>query len=593
MTDLKALADRPLPRPFISLDPSTFVAIFGAVFEHSPWVAERTIASNPDAGWRTALLLGEAMIATMKQACREEQLALIGAHPDLAGKAALAGNLSENSTNEQASAGLDACTREELERLQSLNAAYSKKFGFPFIMAVKFASHQDIIQEMERRLDNHEPTEFATALEEIGKIALIRLSSYCNLAEKDARALKIMARCDILGQFSESDEGILRRYLSTPMRKVHDLAASWMRQAGLTVREDEAGNLIGRRESAGPDAPTILCGSHLDTVANAGKYDGVLGVMTAIETAEALAEFPLALEVIAFADEEGTRFGTSYLGSRPMATGELGIALDHADDEGNTVTSLMTQWGLDPLRVSQARRHPDKIAGYIELHIEQGPVLEAEDLPVAVVTGIAGQRRLRVTVTGDAGHAGTTPMKLRRDALAGAVEMASQVEASARRIDNAVATIGTWTVRPGGINVIPAEVAFTIDHRCPDDRTLSDLSAALEGSFKRIAQKRRLDVEIETLGDTQAVSFDPAIRTAIEQACVALTGRVMELPSGAGHDAAMMARLCRSAMIFVRCEKGLSHHPDENVRGDDVAVAFEVFRDAIQNYARLYARSGL
>ncbi len=399
--------------------------------------------------------------------------------------------------------------------------------------------------------------------------------------DDSARARRVMTRAETLSGITETEGQILRRYLSPAMREAHDVARTWMEQAGLTVREDAAGNLIGRRNGSSPDAPAIVCGSHLDTVLNAGRYDGIFGVLAGIEAADALRSHDLSLEIVAFADEEGTRFGSGYLGSRPFATGELGISLERRDDQGLSVAHYIREYGLDPDRVAHARRNPEEIAGYLELHIEQGPVLEAERLAVGAVTGIAAQTRMRVTVAGEAGHAGTVPMGLRRDALAGAVAMAAEVEAIASRHEGAVATIGQWAVQPGGINIIPNEVVFTIDHRAPDDALQDLIHAGINERFQTIASSRGLDLKIEILSKDNAVEFDPRVVDIVLKSCRTQTGRGLRLLSAAGHDAAMIAKLAPTGMIFIRCERGISHNPAENVDIADATLALVVLRDAL------------
>lgn len=392
---------------------------------------------------------------------------------------------------------------------------------------------------------------------------------------------RIMARCAALRQISETPEAYCRRYLTPEHRAALDLLGVWMHDAGLAVREDAAGNLIGRREGLDPDAPVLIVGSHQDTVRDAGAYDGMLGVLAGIEVAQALHDADRstrhALEIYAFGDEEGARFAAAYLGSRALAGTRRPEDLALRDDDGVTLAEAMRAFGLDPLRLSAATRDPATVVGYLEAHIEQGPVLDALDLPVGVVTAINGQSRLAVQVTGMAGHAGTVPMELRQDALTGAVAMIRSIEDIARAGDHLVATVGRIEALPGAINVIPGTVRFSVDVRAPADAARLQALATIRESVQRIADERRLQVQIELTHDHAAISLDATLGDALARACAQITGwPARRLASGAGHDAAAMSALCPCAMLFVRCEGGISHHPNESITADDADIAVRV-----------------
>jgi allantoate deiminase len=371
-------------------------------------------------------------------------------------------------------------------------------------------------------------------------------------------AAKVLERCARLGEISE--EGfLLRRFGTEAMRRANELVGGWMREAGLEVRTDPLGNLIGRR-AAGPR--TLMLGSHLDTVRDAGLYDGPLGVMVALAAVERLRErLPFAVEVVGFADEEGVRFGTAYLGSSAVA-GRFRVEwLGLHDDDGVALRALLEE---DP---AAAARDPEELLGYVEVHIEQGPVLERLGEPVGIVDSIAGQSHAAVIFRGEAGHAGTVPMDLRRDALAAAAEWVLAVEAAGR--PGLVATVGRLEVDPGARNVIPGAATLTLDVRHADDGERRAAVAALRGHAERIASARGVELDWEDAGEVPAVRMDERL--------TALLGEGLpRLPSGAGHDAAMMASITPAAMLFVRCRGGISHNPAESVDEADVAVAIDV-----------------
>jgi len=389
-----------------------------------------------------------------------------------------------------------------------------------------------------------------------------------------------MGRCDILGAISEEPDRLTRRFATDAMHKAQDQVAAWMRDAGLTARHDNIGNLRGRYEGTAPEAPTLLVGSHLDSVRDAGKYDGPLGVVVAIAAVQALHDakkrLPYAIEVLAFADEEGLRFSSTYLGSRALA-GTFDLAdLGRVDEEGTTMADAIRQFGGDPDRLAEDRWRDGKLLGYCEVHIEQGPVLEARARPVGVVSAIAGQGRYRITFTGQAGHAGTVPMGARRDALAAAAEFVLAVEADASSHDGVVATIGQLAVRPGAANVVPGEVLLSLDVRHSNDSVRRERTRRILERAREIASRRNVDVADELLGENTSAQCAPRLvslfSTAVEEAGI----EVVQLVSGAGHDAVPMASLTDVGMLFVRCKGGVSHNPAEAVTADDVETSIDV-----------------
>jgi allantoate deiminase len=390
-------------------------------------------------------------------------------------------------------------------------------------------------------------------------------------------AALVLERADRLAACTEEPGRLTRRFATPALAAAGDLVLGWMREAGMAARRDAIGNVIGRWEPpGGAAAGTLVLGSHLDTVRDAGRYDGMLGVLVALACVERLTDAPFAIEVYGFADEEGVRYGTAYLGSSVVAGAFDPSALDRRDADGISMHDAVATFGGDPSALAAARRDPSDLLGYVEVHIEQGPVLEAEDLPVGVVTGIAGQTRAEVAFTGVAGHAGTVPMALRRDALVAAAELVGAAEARARATDGLLATVGELAVEPGASNVIPSRATLSLDVRHLDDAMRAAAVADLRERAEAIAAARRVEVAWTEVQATGAVACAPALAAELEAAVADAGVRLARLPSGAGHDAAVMARLCDAAMLFVRCAGGVSHNPAEAVTVEDVAVAIDV-----------------
>jgi allantoate deiminase len=397
-----------------------------------------------------------------------------------------------------------------------------------------------------------------------------------------ATAEEVLARCDALAAFSEEPDRLTRRFATPELREAGAAVQGWMERAGLVVRRDAVGNVIGRLEGGG--SGTLLMGSHLDTVRGAGRYDGMLGVLVALACLERARPLPFAVELIGFADEEGVRFGTGYLGSSALAGRFEGAWLDRRDADGITMADAIRTFGGDPdaLAAAASGSRPSAAAfagdllGYVEVHIEQGPVLEAEGLPVGVVSEIAGQSAAGVEFVGVAGHAGTVPMALRHDALSAAAEWIAAVEAHARATDGLVATIGKLIVEPGASNVIPGRTRLSLDVRHGDDAVRTAAYARLRARAQEIAAARDLRLEWTDGHAVATVPCSPDLSAGLADAVGAAGHRVLRLPSGAGHDAAMMSTLTPVAMLFVRCAGGVSHNPAESVTAEDVAVAIDV-----------------
>lgn len=401
-------------------------------------------------------------------------------------------------------------------------------------------------------------------------------------------AQRIWEHCAALGRLSELEGGLTRVFLSREQQAANDLVLGWMRAAGMSARLDAIGNVVGRYEGERPGLPCLMMGSHLDTVRDAGKYDGMLGVVAAIECVRALhargRRLPFALEVVGFADEEGTRFNATLLGSRAVAGTFKAEVLDNVDQDGVSMRAALRAFGLDPEKIGAAARRREDVLAYAELHIEQGPVLEAEGLAVGVVTAINGATRCAVEIDGIAGHAGTVPMSLRQDALAAAAECVLAIERRCGAEPELVGTVGKLECLPGAVNVVPGKVRFTIDIRAPRDplrlAAVDDVLAAM----KAIAARRNVRLGVTKTHEGGVAACAPWLMDQIGAAIAAEGVPVRRLPSGAGHDGMAIIDLTDIGMLFVRCEKGISHNPAEAITLADVATAARVWLRFIENF---------
>jgi len=400
---------------------------------------------------------------------------------------------------------------------------------------------------------------------------------------------EIVSRIDQLGAISETADNLTRIFLSPQHRTAANLLMSWMRDAGMAARLDAIGNVCGRYEGDRAGLPCLMLGSHYDTVRDAGKWDGPLGVITAISCVADLnrrrVRLPFAIEVVAFADEEGVRFSSTLLGSRAVAGTFDESVLDARDRDGLSMREAMRQFGLDPDHVGAAARTRRELLAYVELHIEQGPVLEQQNLPVGVVTAISGATRLAANLTGMAGHAGTVPMALRRDALAGAAECIVAVEEFCKADDaGLVGTVGAISAMPGATNVIPGRVSFTLDIRAPTDAHRKLAVADIVRRIEAIAKRRDLSLRIDVTHENRTVPCAPWLKAQVAEAVAAEGYGVFDLPSGAGHDGMAMIDISDVAMVFVRCRGGISHNPAEHVETADADAGARVLLRLIENF---------
>ena len=409
------------------------------------------------------------------------------------------------------------------------------------------------------------------------------------MSDTCAQATRVLERIETLAGFSELDGGLTRVAFSKEHRAASEAVIVWMTEAGMKARLDAIGNVVGRYEGKTPGLPCLMLGSHLDSVRDAGKYDGPLGVLVPLACVDSLNEagrrLPFAIEVVGFVDEEGVRFKTTLLGSRGVAGTFEEKILDATDEGGMSVAQAMRNFGLDPAAIPTAARQGEDVHAYVEFHIEQGPVLEDEDLPVGVVTAISGQTRLVAMIEGTAGHAGTVPMTLRRDALAASAECILAVERFCRDgPPGLVGTVGELAVSPGASNVIAGSTRFSLDIRSPVDRERRCAVSSVEKVMKKIVDRRGLRLAVETTFDADSCRCAPWLMDQLGSAVEAESLAVRHLPSGAGHDGMAMIALTDIAMLFLRCEGGISHNPLEAVNHDDVVKGLRVLQRFIERF---------
>jgi allantoate deiminase len=401
-----------------------------------------------------------------------------------------------------------------------------------------------------------------------------------------AAGRRLMARLDAFAAFSDEPRRLTRLFLSDAHRRAAQTFIGWCGEAGLEARIDAAGNVVARYDGRRAGAPALMLGSHIDTVRDAGRYDGNYGALAALAVVEALAKrgerLDHAIEIVAFGDEEGVRFRTTLTGSRALAGTYPEDALDQRDPGGVSMREALKAFGGDPERAGSIRR--EGVAAFVEAHIEQGPMLEAEGLPLGIVTAINGATRLEIGVDGVAGHAGATPMRLRRDALTAAAEMALMIEARARSEADLVATVGRFDVWPDATNVIPGHVQFSIDIRSPDDARRSAALVDLDARIGAIAAARSVSVSIAKPHDANAFACDPGVIAGLKKAVEAVGVTPRLLPSGAGHDTMAMGKLCPAGMLFVRCKGGVSHNPLESITVEDCALGLAALSRFVRDF---------
>jgi N-carbamoyl-L-amino-acid hydrolase len=574
--------------------PAEFAALLDGTYEHSPWVAERAAAARPFASLDH---LKHALVEVVRTAGLGAQLALIRAHPELAGKAMVSKTLTAESTNEQGKAGLTDCTPEEFARLQRLNADYNAKFGFPFILAVRGPrgaglSKAEIIATFERRLGHPVDFERDECLRNIHRIAEIRLDD--KFGYEPVLGNRVWDWAEKLAQ--HSDPGYAERgqltvtYLTDAHRACAQRLAHWMREdCGFdAVDIDAVGNVVGVYHGSDPAAKRLLTGSHYDTVRNGGKYDGRLGIFVPMacvrELHRAGRRLPFGIEVVGFAEEEGQRYKAVFLGSGAL-TGHFDPAwLEQKDADGITMRQAMQHAGLCVDDIAKLRRDPSRYLGFVEAHIEQGPVLNEMDLPLGIVTSINGSVRYVGEIVGMASHAGTTPMGRRRDAAAAAAELVLFVERRAAAVPDLVGTVGMLDVPGGSINVVPGRCRFSLDIRATTNDVRDACARDVLDELQRMCARRGLHVTLEETMRQSAAPSAPAWQQRWERAVAALGLPLHRMPSGAGHDAMKLHEVMPQAMLFVRgLNAGISHNPLESTTNDDADLAVRAFQHLLDD----------
>ncbi|CAN5238529.1 hypothetical protein BH11PSE10_BH11PSE10_01370 [soil metagenome] len=572
-----------------------FVALLDGTYEHSPWITERAAAARP---FLSLAQLKHALASVVRDASRGDQLALIRSHPELAGKAMVSRSLTAESTDEQRKAGLADCTPAEFARLQQLNADYNTKFGFPFILAVRGPrglglTRTEIIETFARRLAGHPDFERAECLRQIHRIAEIRLND--KFAVAPALGNLVWDWAEALAVHSDpgfkEDGQLTVTYLTAAHRACAAQLSAWMRDCGFDeVGIDAVGNVVGVYHGTGddPGKKRLLTGSHYDTVRNAGKYDGRLGILVPMACVRALhrtgRRLPFGLEVIGFAEEEGQRYKATFLGSGAL-TGAFDPAwLAELDADGVSMLEAMRAAGHPASleAINGLKRDPAHYLGFVEVHIEQGPVLNEIDLPLGVVTSINGSIRYVGEVIGQAAHAGTTPMDRRRDAAAGVAELILYVEQRGRAVPDIVATVGMLNVPAGSINVIPGRCQFSLDLRAATNTARNALDADVRGALEVICTRRGLQHRLTQTMAADAAPSDPAWQARWEAAVSAVGLPIFRLPSGAGHDAMKLHEVMPQAMLFLRGgNSGISHNPLETVSNDDAELCVQAFQNLL------------
>ena len=570
--------------------------LLAGLYEHSPWIAEQALLQRP---FRSLAHLKYCMAQVVAKADPDAQLGLIRAHPELAGKAMVANTLTTESSSEQTQAGLTQCSAEELQHITRLNAAYSTKFGFPFILAVRGPRGQgllkaEILATFERRLLSHPNFELQESLRNIHRIVELRLND--KFETHPVLGNEVWDWHERLSVFTDpgyADKGQLTvTYLTDAHRACAEQIQSQMLHCGFdTVTTDAVGNVVGVYNAEASGAKTLLTGSHYDTVRNGGKYDGRLGIFVPMacvrELKRAGKRLPFNLEVVGFAEEEGQRYKATFLGSGALVGDFNPDWLAQKDADGITMRQAMEGAGLLIEDIATIRRDPARYLGFVEVHIEQGPVLNELNLPLGIVTSINGSARYSVDVTGTACHAGTTPMDRRSDAAAAVAEVILAAEKRAAFDGDSVATVGQLAVPNGSVNVVPGRCQFTLDMRAPTDTQRDALVADILASLSEICERRRVHYALEENVRASAAPSAPKWQNHWEHAVDALGVPSHRMPSGAGHDAMKLHQIMPQAMLFVRGQNaGISHNPLESTTSDDIQLAVEAFGSLLDQVSK-------
>jgi N-carbamoyl-L-amino-acid hydrolase len=565
------------------------------IYEHSDWIAEISITQRP---FKTLAGLKYAMMQAVSKASKDSKLSLLKAHPELAGKAMVNNALTSESKNEQTKSGLTHCSEEEFQRIQTLNTTYNHKFGWPFILAVRGPrgtglSRAQIIETFERRVSGSHEFEFEECLRQVHRIAELRLNDKFDFIP--ALGNEVWDWHEALSTHSDPGFKENKQLTVTYLTQAHQNCAKDIKQLMLgcgfdSVHIDAVGNVVGRYLAKSHDSQSkfLMTGSHYDTVRNGGKFDGRLGIFVPIMCVRELSRSGTRLregiEVVAFAEEEGQRYSATFLGSGALVGAFDPNWLSQNDVDGISMLDAMKQAGLDISEIANLRRDPSQYSGFIEVHIEQGPVLNELGLPLGVVTSINGSVRYMVEIKGVAAHAGTTPMDRRQDALCAASELALYMEQRAKEDTHSVATIGQMNIPSGSINVIPGLCKFSMDMRAPSDIQKDKLAGDILRKLEEICSRRRLTYTLNETLRINAAPSAPDWQNYWEKAVNSVGLPIHKMPSGAGHDAMKIHEIMPQAMLFVRGENsGISHNPLESTTSDDIQLGVEAFMDLLMS----------
>ena len=574
-----------------------FVAMLDGICEPAPWIVERAAARRP---FRSLAQLKRALAEVVREAGREAQLALLRAQPELTADAGARAALPTGSVRVPRECSLAGCTPEESAKLQRLNAEYRTRFGFPFVLALRGPrglglGHAQVFSTFERRLAGHPELEFAECLRNVHRIVELRIDD--RFGHRPELGNRVWDWAEALAVHSDpgfAEKGQLTvTYLTDAHRACAARLKEWMSECGFDeVHVDAVGNVVGAYHGSSPDARRLLAGSHYDTVRNGGKYDGRLGILVPMACVRELhrerRRLPFGVEVVAFAEEEGQRYKATFLGSGALL-GQFDPAwLDQVDAGGTSMREAMRAAGLpaDAAAIRALARDPARYLGFVEVHIEQGPVLAELDLPLGVVTSINGGVRYLGEIAGVASHAGTTPMAGRRDAAAAAAELALFLEQRASAQPDLVGTMGLLEVPAGSINVIPGRCRFSLDIRATTDAVRDACTADVLAELQRICERRGVSCEIEQTMRVPAAPSAPEWQRRWERAVSSLGLPVHRMPSGAGHDAMKLHEIMPQAMLFVRgLNSGISHNPLESITSDDAELAVRAFQQLLEDLA--------
>ncbi len=581
-----------------------FSALLAGTYEHSSWIADAAITQRP---FVSLAALKLALVQVVRGAGREAQLKLIRVHPELAGKAMVSKTLTAESSHEQGKAGLTDCTPAEFAQIQQLNADYNQRFGWPFILAVRGPrgtglDKTQIIETFKRRLQGHPDFELAECLRNIHRIAEIRLDD--KLGHTPGLGNAVWDWAETLAQHSDpgyAEQGQLTvTYLTDAHRACAAQLAAWMHEAGFDeVNTDAVGNVVGiyhaADASSNDSSQRLLTGSHYDTVRNGGKYDGRLGILVPMACVRELhrsgRRLPFCIEVVGFAEEEGQRYKATFLGSGALTGAFDAKWLAQTDASGISMHDAMRAAGLpaDSAAIGACKRDPSRYLGFVEVHIEQGPVLNEIDLPLGVVSSINGSVRYLAEITGMASHAGTTPMDRRRDAAAAAAELILYAEKRAAQEPHLVATVGLLDVPAGSINVVPGRCRFSLDIRATRNEARDACASDVLAALAEICSRRGVQFSIEETMRAAAAPSAPAWQARWASAVQSLGLPVFVMPSGAGHDAMKLHEIMPQAMLFMRgLNSGISHNPLESISNDDTELCVRAFQNLLDELAREY-----